>query len=185
MVWCVALQKLPDSRIVNRRRTATRNMTTFQNTEQSIAISEWLGVCTRRRNMAGFRSHRDFAAWQLAYGLRHELMPLLQRILRAKDYPLHKNMREAARSATRNIAEGFGRYKHKDFARFVRIAKASEVEMLDHLLEAHVCGYLDDTDFAALEHLTHKAIKAANGLIRYLESTPDRPDEPAEPSEAP
>jgi four helix bundle protein len=73
----------------------------------------------------------------------------------------------------RNIAEGFGRFKHKDFARFVRIAKASEVEILDHLLESRLSEYLSDADRASLEHLTKKAIKAANGLIRYLESTPD------------
>jgi four helix bundle protein len=82
-------------------------------------------------------------------------------------------MREAARSAPRNIAEGFGRYQHKDFAKFVRIAKASEVEILEHLLEAHTSGYLNPNDLAKLEHTAKKAIKAANGLIRYLESTPD------------
>ena len=123
--------------------------------------------------MAGFQSHRDFAAWQLAYELRRRLMPVLRRILQAKDYQLHKNMREAARSAPRNIAEGFGRYKHREFARFVRIAKGSEVEMLDHLLEAHDEGYVDKKELDALEQLTRRAIKASNGLIRYLESTPD------------
>jgi four helix bundle protein len=66
-----------------------------------------------------------------------------------------------------------GRFKHKDFARFVRISKASEVEMLDHLLEAFDSGYITQHERAELEHVTRKAIKAANGLIRYLESTPD------------
>ena len=100
-------------------------------------------------------------------------MSLLRTLLRAKDYPLHKNLCEAARSGPRNIAEGFGRFKHKDFARFVRIAKASEVEILEHLLEAHTCGYIDADELARLEHVTKKAIKAANGLIRYLDNTPD------------
>lgn len=51
-------------------------------------------------------------------------------------------LREAARSGPRNIAEGFARYKHPDFARFVRIAKASEVELINHLQEAHESNYL-------------------------------------------
>jgi len=123
--------------------------------------------------MAGFRSHRDFAAWQHAYALRRALLPHLRRILQAKDFDLYSNLRRAARSATRNIAEGFGRFKHKDFARFVRIAKASEVEILDHLLEAIDSGFLNESDLDTLERLTKRAIKAANGLIRYLESTPD------------
>jgi len=123
----------------------------------------------------GFRSFRDFAAWQLAYALRRAVRPVCHRALQDKDFKLQGQIREAARSATRNIAEGFGRFKHGDFARFVRIAKASEVELLDHFNEAFDSGYLNDTERRELEYAARKAIKAANGLIRYLESTPDSP----------
>ena len=125
--------------------------------------------------MPGFRSFRDFAAWQLAYALRRAVRPVCHRALLEKVFKLQNQIREAARSATRNIAEGFGRFKHGDFARFVRIAKASEVELLDHFNEAFDSGYLSDTERRELEHAARKAIKAANGLIRYLESTPDPP----------
>jgi four helix bundle protein len=123
--------------------------------------------------VAGFRSFREFAAWQLVYALRRAVVPLCRRILCAKDFKLHGQIREAARSAPRNIAEGFGRYKHRDSARFVRTAKASELEMLNHLEEAFDSGYLNDAERRAFEHTPKKAITAANGLIRYLESTPD------------
>ena len=125
--------------------------------------------------MPGFRSFRDFAAWQLAYALRRAVRPLCHRALQDKDFKLQNQIREAARSATRNIAEGFGRFTHGDFARFVRIAKASEVELLDHFNEAFDSGYLSETERRELEYAARKAIKAANGLIRYLESTPDPP----------
>ena len=75
----------------------------------------------------------------------------------------------------RVIAEGFGRFRHKDFARFVRIAKASEVELLDHFNEAFDSGYLNESERGKLEHAAKKAIKEANELIRHLDSTPDRP----------
>jgi four helix bundle protein len=140
--------------------------------QQSVIsqFGRWFAVPAR---VAGFNSHRQFAAWQFAYALRQELWPLLRRALHAKDFDLYGNLRRAARSATRNIAEGFGRFKHKDFARFVRMAKASEVEILDHLQVAHDAEYINAEEFAALEHAAKKALKAANGLIRYLESTPD------------
>ena len=125
--------------------------------------------------VAGFRSFKDFGAWQLAYALRRAVRPLCGRAHEANDFKLQSQVREAARSATRNIAEGFGRFKHRDFANFVRIAKASEVELLDHFVEAFDSGYLTDAERRQLEHAARKAIKAANGLIRYLESTPDRP----------
>ena len=123
--------------------------------------------------MAGFSSFRQFAAWQLAFQLRRTVIPLCLRIRAAKDFEFLRQVREAARSAPRNIAEGFGRFKHKDFAKFVRIAKASELELLNHFEEAELSGYLSQKERAELEHLARKAIKAANGLIRYLESTPD------------
>jgi four helix bundle protein len=125
--------------------------------------------------VAGLRSFKEFGAWQLAYALRRAVRPLCRRALDAKDFKLHGQIREAARSATRNIAEGFGRFKHGDFARFVRMAKASEVELLDHFNEAFDCGYVSDAERRTLEHAAKKAIKASNGLIRYLESTPDPP----------
>ena len=78
-------------------------------------------------------------------------------------------------SAPRNIAEDFARYKHKEFAQFVRVAKGSMGEVLDHFIDAVDNGYLTPAEFATHEHACRKALKAINGLIRYLESTPDPP----------
>jgi four helix bundle protein len=123
--------------------------------------------------VAGVRSFKDLVAWKLAYELRRNVMPLLRRVLKAKDYKLHEQIREAARSGPRNIAEGFGRFKHRDFARFVRIGRASEIELLNHFQEAHLSGYLEANELGELEHAARKALKAANGLLRYLDSAPD------------
>jgi hypothetical protein len=45
--------------------------------------------------------------------------------------------------------------------------------MLEHLQEAHDSGYLDKNELESLELAVRNAIRAANGLIQYLESTPD------------
>ena len=82
-------------------------------------------------------------------------------------------MIDAARSGPRNIAEGFARWNHGDFARFARIAKASEIELLNHFIEAVDSGHITVEERKTLEHAAKKAIKTVNGLIRYLESTPD------------
>jgi four helix bundle protein len=79
---------------------------------------------------------------------------------------------DAAASAPRNIAEGFGRYYHPDFARFARIAKASEEEVLNHLLDAKRKGDITIVECEDGIHSARKALKAINGLIRYLDSTP-------------
>ena len=48
-------------------------------------------------------------------------------------------------------------------------------EVLDHFIDAVDNGYLPSADFPGHEHARKKALSAINGLIRYLESTPDPP----------
>ncbi len=123
--------------------------------------------------MAGFRDVREIAAWQLA----HQLNLRVDLFLLSPDFRRHyrfsEQLSDAVRSGPRNIAEGFGRYRHQEFADFVRIAKASEVEVLNHLIDAQDQRLITADEFQITEHLTRRAIKAANGLIKYLESTPD------------
>ena len=57
----------------------------------------------------------------------------------------------------------------------MRIAKGSEAEVLNHFIDAHDLRLMTDEEFRHGEHLARRAIKAANGLIRYLEATPDPP----------
>ena len=92
---------------------------------------------------------------------------------------------DAARSAPRNIAEGFARYRHKEFAQFVRIAKGSEAEVLNHFIDLRDLRLISEDDFLQAEHLCRRAMKAANGLIRFLESTPDPAPAPYKKRPAP
>jgi hypothetical protein len=66
-----------------------------------------------------------------------------------------------------------GRCLAADFAPFVRQAKASEIELLNHFLDARDSGHISEEERAQLSHTAGQAIKAANGLIRYLENSPD------------
>jgi four helix bundle protein len=70
---------------------------------------------------------------------------------------------DAARSAPRNIAEGFARYRHKEFAQFVRIAKGSEAEVLNHFIDAHDLGLMTDEEFRRSEHLARQPSKPRTG----------------------
>ena len=129
----------------------------------------------------GFRDFREIVAWQLAYQLKLRVDEILERPEVRRRFKFHDQLSDAARSAPRNIAEGFGRYKHKEFAQFVRIAKGSEVEVLNHLIDACDQRLISRDEFLVAEHNVKRALKAANGLIRYLESTSDRPPPPYKP----
>jgi len=80
-------------------------------------------------------------------------------------------MRRAAESPCPNIAEGFSRFYPREFARFVRIAKGSLSELLDHLKLAVRRQLIDPETAKSLDSLTRRARGACTGLIRYLEST--------------
>jgi four helix bundle protein len=125
--------------------------------------------------MAGFKDFRDIVAWQLANQLKLEVDGYLARPAFKRRVKFSDQLDDAARSGPRNIAEGFARFKHKEFAQFVRVAKGSEAEVLNHLIDACEQRLITKEEFLMTEHLTKRALKAANGLIRYLESTPDPP----------
>jgi four helix bundle protein len=125
--------------------------------------------------MAGFKDFREIVAWQLANELKIEVDKLLARPEFKRRYKFCEQLDDAARSAPRNIAEGFARFKHKEFAQFTRVAKGSEAEVLNHLIDAQDQRLITREEFLMKEHLIKRTLKATNGLIRYLESTPDPP----------
>ncbi len=126
--------------------------------------------------MKGFRDHAEFDAWKLSDLVRLEVERLTSSP-RFNRYPrLTDQMRRASESPCPNIAEGFARYRPRDFARFVRIAKGSLSELLDHLTVAVRRQLVSEPDAQNLESLTRRARGACTGLILYLESAdPDGP----------
>ncbi len=131
--------------------------------------------------MAGFKDFREIAAWQLAHQLKMQVDGYLAKPDFKRRFKFCDQLDDAARSGPRNIAEGFARFKHKEFAQFVRIAKGSEAEVLNHLIDACDQRLMTRDQFLLEEHLVKRALKAANGLIRFLESTPDPPLPPWKP----
>lgn len=120
----------------------------------------------------GVRTHRDLKAWQLAHAVRQLVIGVCRRAQVRPDFQFCRQADSAAGSACRNLAEGFARYQHRDFARFVTISSGSLTELLDLVDEARTKGYVDAQEHADLDAKIGKAIRAANGLRRYLQNTP-------------
>jgi len=79
-------------------------------------------------------------------------------------------MRDSAASAPRNIAEGFGRYRPAEFARFLEIARGSLTETHNHLRDGRERGYFTAADQSRRALLAARAAIATTRLIRYLRS---------------
>ena len=131
--------------------------------------------------MAGWNDFREIVAWQYARDLKIRVDEFLERPNIKRQRKLHDQLHDAARSGPSNIAEGFGKFGNKEFGRFVRIAKGSETEVLNHLIDLRDQRLISENEMILSERAARKAIGAAAGLIRHLESTPDPPRPIKEP----
>jgi four helix bundle protein len=123
--------------------------------------------------MKGVWRFQDLVAWQLADRLRQVANECCEKEALRRDFKLRTQLSDAASSAPKNIAEGFGRKSHREFARFCYIARGSEQEVLDSFIEAHQKRYISSIELDRNDHAARKALKVLNGLITYLDSTPD------------
>ena len=80
---------------------------------------------------------------------------------------------DAASSVTRNIAEGFGRYRHKEFAQFLSIARGSTFEVIDLLRDGVSRRYWSEDVVQAHRSLCNRTIAALTRFIRWLRTHPD------------
>jgi four helix bundle protein len=121
----------------------------------------------------GVKDFTELHAWKLAHELRLLVIAITDRPPTRRDFKFCDQIKDAARSATNNIAEGFGRFRHRDSAKFYRTAVASLNEVRDDLIHGHACQYVTAAELASGTTLCKRAIGAANGLIRYLMNNPD------------
>ena len=118
----------------------------------------------------GVSRFEDLDVWQLAHAIEEEVFTFTATGPASRDFAYRDQIRDSARSAPSNIAEGFGRYYPKEFLRFLRIACGSLNETKNHLHEGLDRRYLEASRHQALVRLALRAIKANERLQTYLES---------------
>jgi four helix bundle protein len=86
----------------------------------------------------------DLIAWQKARVLVADVYRLTNQKPFSQDFGLRDQIRRAAVSISSNIAEGFERWRRKEFSQFPSVAKASSAELRTQLYIAHDVGYIDE-----------------------------------------
>jgi four helix bundle protein len=117
--------------------------------------------------MIAHRYH-DLACWQLANELKRRVYALTGTEPTVKDRKYCDQIRDSARSAPSNIAEGFGRFRPIEFARFLEFAKASLLETHNHLGDGHDLGYIPESACKEMRQLADRAAGATTNLMKYL-----------------
>src|SRR5262245_324583 len=110
----------------------------------------------------------ELVVWQLAHELEEGVFAFTEKFPASRDFKFCDQIRDSARSATRNIAAGFGRYYPKEFRSFLRIAAGSLHETKKHLRDGLNRKYLPREEYDRLRRICLRAIKANNRFMAYL-----------------
>lgn len=121
------------------------------------------------------RKFSELMCWQLARALQREVFRITSKAVFKSNLDLHDQLRDAASSGRRNIAEGFGRRTHKDQANFFSTALTSMNEVEDELGEAVDNGYVTTEEIGVALNLKKRAYVATS---RFRNSIKDRRDPP-------
>ncbi|MCB1217987.1 four helix bundle protein [bacterium] len=80
------------------------------------------------------RDFQDLIIWQRSFQLAEEIYRMTERFPKSEIYGMTSQLRRSAVSIPANIAEGYGRFSQKDYARFIGIALGSCTELETLLL---------------------------------------------------
>src|SRR5688572_22632487 len=123
--------------------------------------------------MPPIRKFSDLICWRLARALQREVFTITAKPAFNNNFDLRDQLRDAASSARRNIAEGFGRRTHKDQANFFATALTSLNEVEDELGEAVDNGYVTIEEIGKALNLKKRAVVATS---RFRNSIKGRSD---------
>jgi len=116
---------------------------------------------------------RDLDLWKKCQDIRIMIWNLRKNFPNEEKFRLTDQMIRASRSSTASIAEGYGRFHFKENIQFLRLSRGSLFELIDHVLIAEECEYIEGKEKERLiEHIV-SAIRLLNGYIRYLNKRKD------------
>ncbi len=111
----------------------------------------------------------DLDCWKECYSLKLLVRrEVLTNLPKTERFELYSQLSRSARSATANIAEGWGRYHYKENIKFLLNARGSVAEILDHGIEAKDCNYISEDVLKTLRKKVESCLRLINGYIKYL-----------------
>jgi four helix bundle protein len=110
----------------------------------------------------------DLKCWQAASGLVKEVYTAGEEGKLQRDFDTKSQIKRAALSTMNNIAEGFGRFSHKDFIRFLDTAQSSAREVSSILYVLEDLEYLPFDRIEFIRNKLNETTGLTMGLIRYL-----------------
>lgn len=111
---------------------------------------------------------RQLKVWEKAHQLTLAVYNASRTFPKEERYGMTSQARRSAASTAANIAEGCGRSKSGDFARFLEIAAGSVSELEYHLLLARDLDYIDGSVHERLSADAAEIIRMLGSLTRKV-----------------
>lgn len=121
--------------------------------------------------MDGFE---ELECYQAARGVRMKAAAFCKTLPRDERFRLVDQLIRASRSVTANIAEGYGRHHHQEHLQYLRHARGSLYETLEHYHTARDEQLLTPEHHQSAEAEIRTALRILNGYIRYIPSCTDK-----------
>jgi four helix bundle protein len=139
----------------------------FSATSCGQFIDNRVGI-THAASVVMARHVRELIVWQLADELRRGVFSLCKQHSALIDQRFRDQAQSAASGVAANIAEGFGRATHREFAQFLGYARASLLETEDWLRDGTLRGFWTDDETAESRTLCRRLTAGIGALRRYL-----------------
>ncbi len=117
----------------------------------------------------GAKTFEELRAWQLAAELSDRVVAICDRPPLQHDLKFRDQLREAAEAGPRLIAEGFGRWSHREFARYLLMTRAELMEVRSDLLALQRRRVLPADLLKSLLELTEHTTRTVNRLRSSLD----------------
>jgi four helix bundle protein len=111
--------------------------------------------------------------WQLSYELKCEVFAFTATDPASRDFKYRDQIRDSSAAAPRDISEGLGRFRPREFARFLEFARGSLMETRTSLVDGRHRGYLTQALYSRLSNLARAALKATTNLMRSKQRQAD------------
>lgn len=117
-----------------------------------------------------YKGYKELECYIQARLLRIFISELVKKFPVHEKFPLIAQVVDSSRSATRNMAEGYGRYTYTDTRNFFIIARGSVTETMEHLATAFDEKYITGEELSTGEDKCELVFKLINGYIAYLDN---------------
>ena len=118
-----------------------------------------------------YKGYKELECYKEARLLRIFISELVKKFPSHEKFLLTAQVVDSSRSATRNMAEGYGRYTFTDTRNFFIIARGSITETMEHLATAFDEKYITYEELKMGEEKCELVFKLINGYIGYLDKS--------------